>query len=121
MDSNEREAFNEIVRDMVESTNSGAMIWKRINPTAYSWTDSGGQILLQQVKKTIRLNAGATREVRGYFIQVLDSTMGQQLAVNSTEEKEAHDILSELYEAIGASFTKKGVDFLKSLVSAAKK
>lgn len=120
MDSKERQAFIATLRQIIEQTRSGAMVWKKINPTAYSWSGNGGQILLQQVSKTIRSTSGTKRELKSYVIHVLDQSNTSQLTVNSTEIEQTSEILRDLFDAIGASFAKKGVDFLSAIVAGSK-
>lgn len=119
MESNELNEFIRVVSRFAQSTRSGEMQWTKVNPTTYSWSSDAGTVFLQQVSKNVRIGSGTltrSSERKGYLFQAFDKMKNPQLAVNSAEQIDANGVLSELYDSIGASFTKKGVDFLKSMI-----
>ena len=108
----------EVVRDLQNKTSAGEIQWSKINPTTYSWSGSGGRIVMQKIVQSPRTQAIALSGPR-YHLEVLDSHGDAQVSLVSGRSPEAASALQALYVAITSAVTAKGVDFFRQLVGVA--
>lgn len=116
----EIETFKKVVDEIISETRDGKITWNRLNPSTYSFSRTSGRVTLQEASKNVRALIGpgrvGTREIKTHLFQVTDTAGAPQLVVNSAETSEAKEILEKLFEAVASGVTKKGVDFLKSII-----
>jgi hypothetical protein len=117
----EIQEFSKVIEQLQEATNAGSITWSKVNPSTFSWNShDGGRVTLQQVSRTVteqRPGIGVrNREVRSFRFEVTNSSGVPQLSVNTADTKEADPILQNLFNVITSGITRKGVDFLKSLL-----
>ncbi|WP_139351420.1 hypothetical protein [Rhodanobacter sp. B05] len=110
------ETLNGVIDSMIKKINSGQMSWDRINTATFIHRSENGHIILQIVPVMTRVAGGATARVNNYLFQAKDNGGETQLQVNSGELPSAKPVLEKLFDAINSGVTKKGLDFLKSII-----
>jgi hypothetical protein len=123
MSSTEVDELLEYLDRLVAATKRGDIEWRRVNPTTYSW-ETGPQ---QFARVTLqRVGPGAQTTDAGrvvvvarttYLLQAADARSNVvRLSVNGAQDAASNVKLEELYNAIGAGFSRKGLDFLKAIL-----
>src|SRR5262249_47119846 len=96
---------------LLESTRAGKVNWGKTNPSTFLWntpSPKNANVGLQKVPK----QGGSI----SYNFSVVDGNV-QKLVVEG-EPPEVNRLLGELFEAVETSITRKGLDFLKSILPA---
>ena len=102
---------------LIETTSTGSVNWAEANPTTYTWDSTvpgrGGKVAIQAISR--RDQSGIPR--RAYVFTVVDPrTNVQKLAIDGGTDVEVNQKLKDLFNAVQASITRKGLDFLKSIL-----
>ena len=113
----ETNEFLAYLTQLIEGTNKGSLNWTEANPTTYTWHSNapgrGGKVAIQAVQRRNQYGAKDW-----YFVfTVAEPTTGvQKLALDGGTDAEVNKKLQELFQAIASSITRKGLDFLKSIL-----
>ena len=122
MASPETEELIEQVNRLITTTSGGEIIWTRANPTTFTWErgSPAARIILQTLTQSRTVVVGARpvqRQFRFLLFQVVDP-LSKETYIN-VQERDDTDVgrkLAELYQAISASESRRGLDFLKSVL-----
>lgn len=124
MASPEFSEFIDYGNKLLDATRSGDIDWTKANPTTFVWevkSPKRARVTLQQVDRRERDQATrALKTTRAYVFNVHDLATGavanQRLSVSGTDDPEVNEILKTLFETIASGVTRKGLDFLKSVI-----
>lgn len=116
--------FLEYVKKIGEAARNGTMEWSRANPTTLVHTQVGPQrarIVIQRVDRPVReqspLGGVRQRVIKQYVFQVTQGPANiQMLSMDGSDDEHINQALETLYETVSQSISRKGLDFLKSLI-----
>ena len=110
------------LEEVIAATNAGKMDWAQANPTTFFWTSTPprGRLVIQRVEKTVprRLADGrmiATKVVH-YVFQALDQNGTAQFSASGEDIDDLNPLLENLYGVAETSMSRKGREFLKSIL-----
>lgn len=123
METNESKELFLYIDQIIKATQNGTIEWARANPTTFIWTVSqqkGARVIIQRVERASRTPDEAGRLVvkksTTYVLHATDETGVVKLNVNGEEDAEANNKLEELFNVLTKNISRKGLDFLKSLI-----
>ncbi len=93
---------------LLESTQNGTINWGKASPNTFVWNTSSPKAAKVGLQKVGRQGSVS------YTFTVIEGNT-QRLLVEG-EPPEVNLLLGKLYEAVETSITRKGLDFLKSLL-----
>jgi len=118
--------FIEYVDKLIESTRSGTVEWKAVNPSTIVWETGAARLSLQRVERTksARNPAGKIVAVKvvSYIFQAFEvrggavKTLVEKMSVESDSDEAVNRKLDALYEAAKTAVARKGLDFLKGIL-----
>lgn len=112
------------IKEIIDSTRAGNIVWERANPTTFVWRPSDlekGRVVLQRIDKQeiIRSVSGRpqVRINKLYVLQILQGLSGTvAMSVGGESDDNINKELAGLYGEVGASISKRGLELLKSLL-----
>lgn len=126
MPSFEKTEMMTYLDQLIEAARNGSMNWVEVNPTTYSWDTSNPvparltlQLIVQQAQTRQANGQVVSRNVKRYFFHALEmQPLGPKLrvAVNGADDTDLNDQLERLYEAVQATVSQEGINFLKSIL-----
>ena len=123
MPATETKDLLEYIDQLVDATNRDTLDWTKPNPSTYIWTVAPSQparVILQQIIRNVTAKDGMgrpiIRAITSYVFQALDSAGTQRLNVSGDQAPEINVKLEQLYAAISAYLSRKGLEFLKSIL-----
>jgi len=123
MPSLEITEFLSYIEQLTVATRSGSVEWTRVNPTTFTWDTikpTPARLSLQRVDRRDRVvKAGRPMVItsKHYVFQAVDPEEGlQKLSISGADDPDVNQKLEALYDAISSGLSRKGLDFLKSLL-----
>ncbi|HEY2783021.1 MAG TPA: hypothetical protein VGI90_19740 [Steroidobacteraceae bacterium] len=121
------------IGDLIEVTSRGGTNWNKFNPTTFVWDISipshPARLVLQQVAGAALvhnkgLQSAASDSSTKYVFQAIDLTIPQGapvLIINGADSDLLNRKLRELFNTISGKESRKGLDFLGSIIADAKR
>lgn len=111
----------ESISRLIQATKSKQVQWTRANPSTFVWIHSSARVTLQRAEQQKQVVNPATRQISvikatSHIFQLNSPSNVQLLAINSTDDKFAGEILAELYQAAENSVAVQGLEILKKLI-----
>lgn len=118
--------FIEYVDKLIESTRSGTIEWKAVNPSTIVWETDGARLSLQRLERAKGTHNAAGRPIMvkivSYIFQAFEvrgsavKSLVEKMSVESDENDAINKKLDALYEAAKTATARKGLDFLKGIL-----
>lgn len=119
MPSPEMTEFLSYLDQLMTATAAGKIEWGRLNPTTFTWATLTARVNLQRVDQvTQKVEPGKPPvlvRTTNYVFQALEGAL-QKLTVSGTEDSLVNQKLGDLYAAITGGYSRRGLDFLRSLL-----
>ena len=129
MQQNERTALLAYIADLSNATAVGKISWRSVNPTTFVWEAPSPQNARLSLQRVERVVAVSTAMVGGrpvpqqkkqtfYLIQAFDQPGSATpiMNVDSSDDIELNQRLSELFELIKTGVSEKTLEFLRSML-----
>lgn len=119
MQESELNDLKHTIEGLIIATQEGQMSWSQANKTTFVWLNPNhkGRLILQRTGETARLVGGRIDMQSMYQLQAVDATSPLTgFTVTTDDAPDLKSVMHELFDVVGASITKKGISFLKSIL-----
>jgi hypothetical protein len=128
MTSSESEGLQAYISDLITATNAGKVNWRTVNPTTFIWETGpprNARVSLQRVDRVVQVAVSqavgpprmAQQFQSSYVFQAFDGrTPTPVLSVDTSGDPELTKRITELFELVKSSVSRKTLDFLRSIL-----